>query len=105
MALYHSLLMVWAASAGGCVACIVYDVEGVASVTALLTNASVLSRRTMASASQAGRGELTPADGLEKECEEECMLIASWLRLIGACDEGELRTIVSPGGSNVSLAP
>jgi hypothetical protein len=82
MALYHSLPMVWATSAGGCVACIVYDEEGVASATALLTSASVLSRCTMASASRADGGRVSPAEGCD-EWEEECTLIASGLRLTG----------------------
>jgi hypothetical protein len=35
----------------------------------------------------------------------KCTLIASGLRLTGACDRDELRSIVSPGGSDVSWPP
>jgi hypothetical protein len=70
MAQYHSLLMVWAASAGGCIACMVYDEDGVALVTALLTNASVLSKCAMASASRAGGGGVRPTKGCDDWVDE-----------------------------------
>src|SRR5580693_4864240 len=93
--------MVWAASTGGCVACMVYDKDRVASVTALLTSASVLSKCAMASASQAGGGRVRPTKGCD-DWVDEWMLIASRLRLTGMCDVGKLRTLVSPGGNTAS---
>jgi hypothetical protein len=80
---------------------VVYDEDGVAPATALLTSASVLSNCAMASASQAGGGGVRPAKGCD-DWVDKWTLIASGLRLTGMCNVGELRTIVSPGGSAAS---
>jgi hypothetical protein len=82
---------------------VVMDEEGVASATASLTKASILSRWAMASASWAECGGVSSAEGCE-EC-NECAVVESGLMSIGACAVGELRTIVNPGGSIVSWPP
>jgi hypothetical protein len=53
----------------------------------------------MARALHACSGGVSPAEGCD---DDEWMLMGSGLMLIGVCSVGELRTIVSPGGSSVS---
>jgi hypothetical protein len=63
----------------------VTDDKGVASVTASLTKANVLSRCAMASALCADCDGVSPAKGCEEceECEEGCMLLELELISIG----------------------